>query len=75
VTTLLKGLTWLGSTPPASGLSLLMALPRIYLGVHWMTYAVGGVALGTLWVTFVRMLDWAIHRPGYSGPRRRAGPT
>jgi hypothetical protein len=40
-----------------------------------MTDAVGGVALGTLWVTFVQMLDWAIRRPGYSGPRRRAGPT
>ncbi len=40
----------------ALGWSLLIALTRLYLGVHWFSDVIGGFGLGLFWVTAVGML-------------------
>ena len=40
----------------ALGWSLLIALTRLYLGVHWFSDVVGGFGLGLFWVTAVGLL-------------------
>jgi undecaprenyl-diphosphatase len=40
----------------ALGWALLIAVTRVYLGVHWLTDVVGGFGLGIWWVTLVRLL-------------------
>jgi undecaprenyl-diphosphatase len=37
----------------AIGMSLLMAFSRIYLGAHWLSDVLGGLALGWSWVAFL----------------------
>jgi len=39
----------------ALGWSVLIALTRLYLGVHWFTDVVGGFGLGLWWVTLIRL--------------------
>jgi undecaprenyl-diphosphatase len=39
----------------ALGWALLIALTRLYLGVHWFTDVVGGFGLGLWWVTLIRL--------------------
>ncbi len=37
----------------ALGISLLVAFSRLYLGAHWLSDILGGLALGWAWVTFL----------------------
>ncbi len=41
----------------AVGLTLLVGVSRIYLGVHYPTDVLGGFAVGIIWVTAVALGD------------------
>ena len=51
----------------ALGASLLIAFSRIYLGAHWLSDILGGVALGWIWVTLLGVVY--VHRT----PNRSSG--
>ncbi len=46
----------------------LIALSRVYLGVHWTTDVVGGFALGSAWLFMVVTATDAVHRPPLQAP-------
>jgi undecaprenyl-diphosphatase len=66
----------------AGAISLLVAVSRLYLGVHWFTDVVGGLALGATILSCIAALSFVLG-PGrgggapmwpVSGPLRRFGP-
>ncbi|MGK2944717.1 MAG: VTT domain-containing protein [Desulfuromonadales bacterium] len=40
----------------AIGMSMLIAFSRLYLGAHWLSDVLGGLALGWAWVTFLGII-------------------
>jgi len=50
---------------------LAVALSRIYLGAHWFTDVLGGLFIGTIWVSLMGLLYFK--NPGVTIPVRRLG--
>jgi membrane-associated phospholipid phosphatase len=56
----------------AGGLVALVALSRLYLGVHWLTDVVAGVGLGAIWIaSLIAVVDPRMELP--PRPRRSRG--
>ncbi|HEX8133280.1 MAG TPA: alkaline phosphatase family protein, partial [Actinomycetes bacterium] len=59
----------------AAVLVVVVGLSRVYLGVHWLTDVLAGVALGTVWVgSLILIVGSRIERPAPQGGRPAAQP-
>ncbi|MFK5926328.1 MAG: VTT domain-containing protein [Desulfuromusa sp.] len=56
----------------AFGVSLLVAFSRIYLGAHWLSDVLGGMALGWVWVTLLGVIY--LHNTAEEPPGRSLRP-
>jgi undecaprenyl-diphosphatase len=52
----------------ALGMTGLVALSRVYLGVHYPTDVLAGMAAGTLWAIVCDLIAWRLQRKGVVRP-------
>ncbi|MER5388444.1 phosphatase PAP2 family protein [Saccharopolyspora sp. NPDC002686] len=62
---------WL--VPGAALLALVVGASRIYLGAHWLTDVLGGLALGGVWLAVLLILDLSTRPPSDEVPADTAG--